>query len=466
MNRVEEAWIRSLGIHIAAAASFGHMVSLQGSASIMHALLTFSCYAMFPEIPLAQVLIRTLLMVTRICWKREQIPFRYFIAACLGLHAVSSSSSRIPLVSLRPNQVDRASPQIGILWIGRFGLLLAFLAQYLGSAFIWIRLVFYVQDRGFWMWNIDIRNFEMIFGGFVATINSLLILSVGSEWKLLDHVDTGSISDSCQIPKTPSDVSLAEKSLSVKLEEQVAGGHTPTDNAREDTDQRETIVRHEGVVSFIERLRMFNRSFSEFLDGCFPGLLQSDLELAVLLHRTFTYGIAVYTFQHRFSGGCPPILHFLTEASSTFNWTQICPDRTDIWDPTTVTQYPRQRKYTRHVEFLRISGVLFNMGVARILGNWLFSIVVMSSKAIGKPLPRQVRSFKQWVFSGRSIMSFPLVPLLFACGPVWIMCQLEQTGWTIHAQSVLQSRAENDIDRMALNVLMWKDPWQDTLYLI
>jgi hypothetical protein len=46
------------------------------------------------------------------------------------------------------------------------------------------------------------------------------------------------------------------------------------------------------------------------------------------------------------------------------------------------------------------------------------------------------------------------------------MCQVEQTRWTSHAVTVLQSRAVDDADRMAMNVMMWKDPWQDRLYLI
>ena len=106
------------------------------------------------------------------------------------------------------------------------------------------------------------------------------------------------------------------------------------------------------------------------------------------------------------------------------------------------------------------------MAAARILVQWVLSMVVMGWEALGRDQARKIRSFGRWVSSGRSMMSFPLVLLLFSCIPVWIMCQVEQTRWTSHAVTVLQSQAVDDADRMAMNVMMWKDPWQDRLYLI
>lgn len=389
------------------------------------------------------------MMAKRRMWEKEQMPVRFLLAACLGLHASSSMCSpkkNIPLVSLRPNQTERLPRKLGILWIGRFGLLLAFLAQYLGSAAIWIRLVFYVQDRAYWLWNIDLRTFEMVAGGLVATVNSLLILLVGSDWKLLEAADTGTKVEHM-------DILPSEKSVGSCIE-------------RRESEMSGLTLADDKTAPVRSKLGAYNNSFVWFLDRHFPALLQSDLELAVLVHRAMIHGLAVYTLRHRIPGGCPLVLRLLSEASDTFDWTQICPDRASIWDPTTVSQYPRQREHTRYGKSLHVASVLFNIGVARIVAHWVLGAVVRGWEAVGRRQAGKAGWMGRWMTSGRSIVSFPVVLLLFSCVPVWIMCQVEQSRWTGHAVRVLQSRAVGDADRMAMNVMMWKDPWQDRLYLV
>ncbi|KAF1970391.1 hypothetical protein BU23DRAFT_211786 [Bimuria novae-zelandiae CBS 107.79] len=423
-------------------------MSLQGSAGAWQALVAFLCYLAFPEVAVAQLLIRTRLMIVRRLWKHEPMPIRFFLASCLGLHARSSSSTKrsVPLVLLSSEQASCAPRKVDVLWVGRILLLVAFLVQYLGSVVIWIRLFFYVQDRGYWLWTVDLRTFEMVLGGLAATVNSSLILLVGNEWMIPDQVHARTTTEQTNSSETPP----SGKELSLRTDTGLSG----------------TTICCEGAVSTRSRFQAFNNAFSQFLDSLFPSLLQSDLELAVLLHRALTYGILAYAFRRRFSGGCPPILRLLAEASSTFDWTQICPDRTNIWDPTTVTQVPRQREHTHYGESLRITSILFNIAIARILGKWLFGILAEGCEFLGRPWARKLRLFRYWIFSGRSVVSFLFLPLLFSFGPVWVMCQFEQTRWTSHAQAVLQSRAVGDVDRMAMNVLMWKDPWHDALYLI
>lgn len=446
--RLDEVWVRFFGVLVAATASFGHLMSLQGCGNISQVLVAFTCYLAFPEVALAQVLIRTLLMCIRRIWRREQMPIRFLLAACLGLHASSTCSLKknVSLVFLRPDQTERVPRKINVLWIGRFGLLLAFLAQYIGSAAIWVRLVFHVQDRAYWLWNIDLRTFEIVIGGLVATVNSLLILLVGGDWKLLEAVDASTKAGQTSIGSS-------EKDMGSCIE-------------RRESEMSGLTLRDESVTPSRGKLGAYNASFGLFLDRHFPGLLQSDLELAILIQRAMIHGLAVYTLRHRLPGGCPSILRLLSEASNTFDWTQICPDRANIWDPTTVSQYPRQRDHTSYGRSLHVASVLFNMAVARILVQWVLSMVVKVWEGLARTQMRKVRSFGRWFSSGRSMVSFPLVLLLFSCIPVWIMCQVEQTRWTSHAVTVLQSRAVDDADRMAMNVMMWKDPWQDRLYLI
>lgn len=417
----------------------------------VQALLTFFLHLEFPEMALALILTRTLLMTVRVCWKQERMPARFFISACLGIHASSKSSQKrsTPLASLDPTQVERIPHKIGILWFGRVGLLLAFLAQYIGSTAIWIRMVFHIQDRGFWHWNIDMRTFEVALGGLIATVNSTLILLAGNEWKNLESFRRKPESHNMERMDTSSTSSTEKDGLEL---------HPSNREAEHSNKQRQ--------YKYLASVNSLNSSFEQCLDRFFPRSVQFDLQLAVLLYRALTYSITVYTFHHRFSGGCPPILQFLSEASPTFDWTQVCPDRTDIWDPTTFSLYPRQREHTRHGNALQISCILSNIGMCWVLAHWISKIIVKSCEMVGRPLPKSVRSLERWVLSGRTLVSFPFLLLLFSCSPFWTISMLEQRGWIKQAQAVLQSREIGETDRLAMGVLMWKDPLLDNLYLL
>jgi len=448
---VNEVWIRSFGIHVAALASFGHLMSLQGSANSLSALVALLCCFTFPEMALAHILIRTLIMAVRIIWRREHMPFRFFAAACLGSHASSSSPkcNSIPLVSIRPSRTVHIPSSFSVIWVGRSGLLLAFLAQYAGSAALWIKLVFHVQDRSLWFWHIDLRTFEIVVGGLVATMNSILILMIGGEWKLVDAPNEDGAPERVGSSDASSALSSSKNTI-FELE------------IRRKDSENSTSTVHKVPASRFVRFQAIDSSFGQLLDGCFPVLVQKDLELGILLYRVFVH----ITLYYRMSAGCPPILQFLSQASLTFDWTDICADRADVWDPSTFSAHPRSRNHLRFMRGMKISAILFNVGVCRILIQLLFKIIVRGCEKMSKPLLWKAHSLEHWVLSGRSVLSFPLTILLFACCPVWIMSMIELKGWVSHAQSMLQRQGVEEIDRIAMSVLMWKDPWQDTLYLI
>ncbi|KAL5384699.1 hypothetical protein DPSP01_005138 [Paraphaeosphaeria sporulosa] len=438
-------------------ASCGHLMSLQGSVNSIESLLVLLCLFEFPEMALAQILIRTNIAAIRVLWRRERVQARFFIAACLGMHASSETSPQraVPLVSLHPEQVKRVPHRIGILWIGRLGLLLAFLAQYIGTVSIWIRAVFHVQDRGIWFWLIDLRTFRIALGGLAATLNSTLILLIGSQWKMA-------------VPHDPD--------LSLRPLERSDTSSTLCSNEQDDLlklpikmltlERNEPRPSSNDNVSRYARCMALNRLFTQALDSHFPALRQSDLELGIIIYRIWIYGITVYILRYRFASGCPPILHLLTEATSTFDWTRVCPDHTDIWDATTFSLSTRDRDHTRYGRALQVSNILSNIGVGRILVQWTFTTAAQLYEKMWKPVPKTVRSFEQWFLSGRSVICFPLLALLSASSPVAIMILVENRGWIKHAQTVLQSPGIGETDRLAMGVLMWKDPWHDSLYLI
>ncbi|KAF9731515.1 hypothetical protein PMIN02_011052 [Paraphaeosphaeria minitans] len=454
---VDEVWIRFLAVLVATMASCGHLMSLQGSVEPIESLLVLLCLFEFPEMALAQILIRTNIATIRVLWRRERLPARFFVAACLGMNASSGTSPQevVALVSLRFEQVKRAPHRIGIVWIGRLGLLLAFLAQYIGTVSIWIRAVFHIQDRGIWFWLIDLRIFRIALSGLVATLNSTLILFIGSEWNMVEPHDPDPSLHPLERFDTSSTLCSNEEQDLIEL---------PLEKLP--LERNEPRPSSNGNASLYARCTALNRSFAQALDGYFPALRQSDLELGIIIYRIWIYGITVYILRYRFASGCPPILHFLAEATSTFDWTRVCPDHTDIWDATMFSLSTRDRDHTRYGRALQVSNIMFNIGVGRILVQWTFTIAAQLYEKIWKPVPKKVRSFAQWILSGRSIMCFPLLALLFASSPVAIMILVESRGWIKNAQTVLQSPGISETDRLAMGVLMWKDPWHDSLYLI
>ncbi|CAI6336307.1 unnamed protein product [Periconia digitata] len=445
VRSVDEVWMRSFGIHIAALASFGHLMSLQGRTTSLSDLILLFCYFEFPEVLLAQMLIRCFTMTVRRFWQHEEMSKRFFVAACLGCSSTLSADPKkdVPLTAICSRQVRPVSRNFGILLMGRIGLLLTFLVQYTASVSLWIRLVFYLKDRSHWFWHIDMRTFEIVVGGLLATMSSLLILVVSDEWVMvntssegisLERTETSQDALRPPYPNDPPEIQIIMPDLSYTLS---------------------------------EKMKRWNGWFSDCLAFYIPHSLQNELELGIVLQRVFAHGLAVYTLHHRFPDGCPPILHSLSSASSTFDWTEICPDRANIWDPSNFTHHPRSRNYLRYMRGLEICGLLFTIGVARILAHWVFGIVSIACRGVmGKTLPSKLRFWDRWFLSGRTMISFPLVLLLFSCSPLWIMSMLEQRGWVAHAQSVLQRQDIPEIDRIAVSILMWKDPWYDRFYVI
>ncbi|KAJ4290958.1 hypothetical protein N0V90_010154 [Kalmusia sp. IMI 367209] len=212
---VDEVWIRSFGVHVAALASFGHLMSLQGSVNWFPALVTLLCHFEFPEIALAQMMIRTFTMAVR----------------------------------------------------------------YAGSAAIWIRMVFHVQDRSYWFWHIDLRTFEVVVGGLFATINSILIHMIGGRWEMMDAIEDGARSGRAEISETSSCASSSENGdLEVQIKRHWLE-HSASNEHRKASGSR------------FAKLQEINSSFSQLLDEFFPDLVQKDLELGILLQRAFIYGM-------------------------------------------------------------------------------------------------------------------------------------------------------------------------------
>ncbi|KAF2115939.1 hypothetical protein BDV96DRAFT_599479 [Lophiotrema nucula] len=460
---VNEVWLRSFGIHVVTLASYGHLLSLQGFTSPPSGwtYLAPIFFLTYPEIALAQVLIRTTTSIGRMLRLKQRVPLRYFVACCLGVRAGCSASetsaigkSSYPLVDLDPKEVICLPHKYNLLWLGRIGLLLALLAQYLGSLVLWIRLVFFLKDKSYWHWHIDYRNFQVVLGGLTATLNSMGILLTGCEWEIVPGRVRGSVEEvegpkeiNTGITRTDSGIELL--SSAEKECPEVQGSRSP-DIA---------------LLAFLSRLKGLNHSLYAILNRHFPSKLQLDFEVAVVIHRILAYGVVVWTW-NRFPGGCPPIFRILSEATVTHDYRKLCPDRTNTYDPLTFTLIPQLRESLRVGPWLMVPAILFSIALARILLRWLAKRILLLCVWANGEQPRWLVQAEYWLLSGRTILSFPMILLIFSLAPFWFDGLLEQRSWHRETEVNLKNGAMDPVDRMAVNILMWKDPWQDNLYII
>ncbi|KAF2791797.1 hypothetical protein K505DRAFT_388562 [Melanomma pulvis-pyrius CBS 109.77] len=144
---IKEILFRSMAIHIAAIASYGHLLSLQHVTKWRspYSYLSLFLFILFPELSAVQVLFRTLKVSFR-AFRVRKVSIRYFLAACMGMHVADLGCTR-PLDELLQEQVECQPRRHGLLWMGRLFLLLALLAQYLGTISLWLHSRFVYHDR-------------------------------------------------------------------------------------------------------------------------------------------------------------------------------------------------------------------------------------------------------------------------------------------------------------------------------
>ncbi|KAF2735624.1 hypothetical protein EJ04DRAFT_563135 [Polyplosphaeria fusca] len=458
IRTVNEVWIRTFGIHVVALASYGHLLSLQGhtKSSLGWSSWALFFFCLFPEIAIAQILLRTLASFRGVLRHKRNLSLRFFAASCLGMRVKRLESGmifegRYLLADFEPSEVELIPRSFDLLWLGRFALLLALLAQYIGSAFLWFKLVFFLRDRSYWHWHIDYRNVQVVLGALLATLNSMGILLVGGEWTLSPKADFEDHDDmkTSSVFTSQEDAKLSDSPIS-------QDEHSET--------WSNCLIRITNSSVFKE-LRRFDSVFRHFLDRQFPQTIQTDFECGLILHRILSYIVVVFTF-HRFPGGCPPIFELLNRDSTSRNYSEMCPDRIDMFDPLTFALIPKLRESLRVGPWLLIPTVLFSVALARILLHWVLTGGLLLRQWSSGSIPGWARDSVEWIFSGRSLLSFPTLLLVAALCPFWIDGLIEQRGWAREAEISLTNQSIAPIDRIAIGIFMWKDPWQDSLYII
>ncbi|ORX97902.1 hypothetical protein BCR34DRAFT_158981 [Clohesyomyces aquaticus] len=108
-------------------------------------------------------------------------PLRYWIAACLGSHAVVACKTR-SIAAIHPSELRSKSHGRNAACFGHVAVSLLLLYQLLGSMLILFRAFFIFREVRNWYYAQDSRNLEMILGAGLATCINLGLVLLNTEW--------------------------------------------------------------------------------------------------------------------------------------------------------------------------------------------------------------------------------------------------------------------------------------------
>ena len=280
VRSIEQTVIKSLALHLAAAASFGHLSSLRNAPEKrqVRLLLYVAAFLLFPLLPIAQFLRRLCLVMAPSFLKRHP-GITLCIGSCCGMYAAKSGDSdkREALTTIDQGVlIRRDRAPYNLVWLGRVVILLALMVQYCGSIVLWYRRV-WLPVR---VWAIDTRNFEVALGGLITVTLSLAISILNTEWK------TGS-------------PSLEEDSIHPTIP--MGGTNITTTTQEYSNPMRRTSHSYRLVAQAISntskllnlgfklikgcylKLRVISTKVSDATPQIYPLELQWDIELAYLL---------------------------------------------------------------------------------------------------------------------------------------------------------------------------------------
>jgi hypothetical protein len=444
---LRETLLRSLGVHIIALGSYGHLMSLQGfaSANSSRTCALLVVFFLFPELAMAQLLSRIATALAQVIWKRR-VYARYWIASILGSHVLAYSKP-VPLGHLNADQLRSERQKYSLVWVGRCAVLVLLLVQYTCSLGIWFRILF-VWDRHNMDGHIHARNFHMAFGGMVAVVNSIALAWLNLQWR---HV--------------PDDITPAPNSLQV-VHELTAGIGQPNLSDAEMYPPA-MVIQPEGCSSskmaLPQRLILYNTSFGCWLDKWFPEVTHHDIEGAMTAHILVTYFTSI-----------------------------VCTFRTS-WNPLRLTKLilsksPQALQNSEHIG--DIHGGIFNTAGYTALFRAslhrdtvyykLFTVIeyliivcvstrLLARNVLSKKYTPRVKELcmfcDKWITGGRSLLSFPWFAF-FVSFHVW-----DTVGSFVRAVQVDKAVAEvmekgTHWDRLHLGSYLYKDPWYESMYIL
>ena len=141
LRSVKETLIRSFAIHLVAATTNGHLLSLQ---NYHYKLSIPSCFyivvfLLFPLLPLAQLLRNLLLALPLIPSQRRKGITFYTSAGCEMHTAKSSTGDSCPFTEIKYEEIRFQRKSYDLVWIGRVLVLAGLAVQYIGTILLRFR---------------------------------------------------------------------------------------------------------------------------------------------------------------------------------------------------------------------------------------------------------------------------------------------------------------------------------------
>lgn len=456
LRSVKETLIRSFAIHFIAAATVGHLMTLQNFSHKRSATLLFCIIAflLFPMLPLAQVL-RQLRSTVALSFNRRRRGLTFYASACCGMYTTKSEQTveTEPIIKTDPERIRRRRASYNALWLGRVVVLLALIVQYCGTAVLWLRRARRVISVR--LWAIDTRNLEMALGGLTAVISSLVISLINTEWKIEDQPSDNGVplSDSPGEGTAPVAQDIITSSEAAAADRSV-GSSTDTINASQESAEKShnanicagAMFWLSKAKRFYTRFRALSLKASNTTLRIYPSELQWDLELAYLLRLLVSVVIIPID---GFNGGLihdPRYFFMLRQMYYRFEESFFHAGIGLPWRiPST---YFVMSLYLLPFVIILLHALLWLMASTRLIG--------FVPKTVGK----MVAEVDFWFRSGRTVFSIPLSLLMLL--PLYLQILFLKSDFeaTDRFKSYMVTMGWSDMGAL------WKDPLADQLYII
>ncbi|KAF2685943.1 hypothetical protein K458DRAFT_486697 [Lentithecium fluviatile CBS 122367] len=427
-----EVILRSLGIHVIALTSYGHLLSMQGLTTVRSPLLYLSSvlFFFFPTLAGTEILVR----IVRVCSqaaRTRRSSYRYCIAASLGIHVVVSGLPR-PLDDIDPSNLRFEKKERTLVWGGRLVVLLLFLVQYTGTIVISMRAAVFLE-LGNNFWYQDRRNLGVALGGVVAVLNSICICLINGDWNYA--------------PASTGPIQLSSTEI---FSDPVPDLNEPSSAARSTLETNFSIIEHDAPSAtknhFMENMRRKNCVFSESLPTRFPATLQIAADYAQISRHLFNSVID----RSSHNGYLAQIYYCLKNPNQSrdgFCYPTLRVFPTRFWSSMGFHPWP----------YPKIINALVGISIARIILADIFRLVLWF---IPQALP-VVRFPQKWILGGRSITAFTvfLVSLLFNL-VLWAMEIATRLYLDIYAEANRVYGVE--WTKFNYGLASYRDPWQDS----
>lgn len=419
---LREVLLRSLAIHVIAISSYGHLLSLQGFThrrSPSWALLLLLGFIIFPELPAVQLLIRLVKVSYHAATMRHPKSSRYWIASCLGSYILVNGKVHW-LDDIEFREIRAGSSRRNVTWIGRLLVMLLLACQYVSSIAVLFRglLIFYDKPNLYFFQ--DVRNFEVLLGGAVATCNSLCLHALNYEWT---HSPPNTDPDAIQ---------------QMEVQEQIRTGN------------RESIKDLGTILQWANDL---NTRLAKWLAETIPQEVQFALEHGLVTQRAYDLLICYHSglLQNE------PAARFV-RFDCDVHVGSVEPD------PTCNVLHPSLHGRLRYLPLFNIATGWRNYGalpvihimictnIGRILLGDLVQLYIWSSPESS----RYAKQCQTWVLGGRSIPSFALA---------LVGLVLNIVLRTMNYSAALVGNTNSDPGLLGA-VVRYKDPWYDSMYVL